>query len=174
MPHTTHARPVYSKKQRREKPGNRYRPGVLLVLLLLVGTSGGLRAGELEEPFESFPAALSQSGVDLEDRLRSRLGSEDEVVAVRVGRAQLARPADVAAFVPLLEDTNRVHAGHSRTEEGFADRGRIERSIDRSRGHHSTGEPKTFSQTSMPVPFIQAVCNSPVWSRSHRLIWCIM
>ena len=69
MHHTTDPRPVDLKNHRRVESGNRCGQGVLLALLLLVGTSGESRAGELAEPFESFPAALSQSGVDLQDRL---------------------------------------------------------------------------------------------------------
>ncbi len=50
----------------------------------------------------------------------------------------------------------------------------MDRRIERSRGLQPTQVPKTFSQTSMPLPFIQAMCSSAVWSRSQRRIWCIM
>jgi len=40
--------------------------------------------------------------------------------------------------------------------------GSIERRIERSRGFHGIQEPKTFSQTMMPLPFIHAAWSSPV------------
>ena len=38
----------------------------------------------------------------------------------------------------------------------------------RSRGLQSFRLPNTFSHTIMPLPFIQAMCNSDVWSSFQR------
>jgi hypothetical protein len=42
--------------------------------------------------------------------------------------------------------------------------GRNVRVEKRSREHHPTQLPKTFSHTMMPLPFIHAACSSPLWS----------
>ena len=48
--------------------------------------------------------------------------------------------------------------------------GRIARSSSLSRSLQPTQAPKTFSQTSMPTPFSQALCSSSVWSRFQRRV----
>lgn len=50
----------------------------------------------------------------------------------------------------------------------------MRRRIDRSHGFQPIRVPNTFSQTSVPLPFIQATCRSAVWSWLQRWIWCIV